>query len=95
MATATHEARTEPIPADSGAIDTGPQAILELSEQGLTQRRIADRLLISQATVWRRLREAIEARKERRRAILVNIMLAWLTLLATVATAAWATMAWH
>lgn len=88
------EPKTEPLERESGVLDTGPQAVLELAEQGLAQRTIADRLHISQATVYRRIRQAVEARQDRRKAILIGVMLAYLTLLATIATAALAALAW-
>jgi DNA-binding Lrp family transcriptional regulator len=93
MTTAT-EAKTEPVPAGSGALDTGPQAVLALAEQEIPQRTIARMLNISQATVTRRIKEAIEARRAQRRAILINAMLAYLTLLATVVTVALAWGTW-
>lgn len=93
MTTAT-EPKTEPAPAESGILDTGPQAVLELAEQGLTQREIGRRLHISQSAVYRRLKQAIQARRDQRHAILLSAMLAYLTLLATVATAALAVLAW-
>ena len=94
MTTATHDARTEPIPAESGALDTGPQAVLELAEQGLPQRTIAQRLHISQATVTRRIKEAIEARQAQRRAYALAAMCTVLTLCAVVTTIAVACLAW-
>jgi transposase-like protein len=87
------EPKTEPLARESGALDTGPQAVLELAEQKISQRTIARMLHISQATVYRRIREAVEARKDRRRALLISAWLAWLTLLATIATIALAAMA--
>lgn len=89
MTTATPEARTE-----SGVLDTGPQAVLELAEQGLPQRTIAQRLHISQATVTRRIREAIEARQAQRRAYAVAVMCTVLTLCAVVLTIAVSCLAW-
>jgi DNA-binding NarL/FixJ family response regulator len=93
MSTAA-DTKTVPLDPGAGVLDTGPLAVLELAEQGLPQRTIADRLHISQATVYRRIREAVETRQAQRRAILINAMLAYLTLLATVATIALAALAW-
>jgi DNA-binding NarL/FixJ family response regulator len=94
MTTAISDAQTEPIPAESGALDTGPQAVLELAEQGLPQRTIAHRLHISQATVTRRIREAIEARQAQRRAYAITVMCTVLTLCAVVTTIAVSCLAW-
>lgn len=94
MTTATHEARTEPIHAESGALDTGPQAVLELAKQGLPQRTIASRLNISQATVTRRIREGLAERQDRRRAWAVTAMCTVLTLCAVVLTIAVSFLAW-
>jgi DNA-binding NarL/FixJ family response regulator len=95
MTTATSaDARTEPIHVESGALDTGPQAVLELAEQGLPQRTIAQRLHISQATVTRRIREAVEARQAQRRAYAVAAMCTVLTLCAVVMTIAVSCLAW-
>ena len=80
---------------ESGVPDTGPQAVLRLRrEQGLTTREIADRLPISQATVTRRIREALEARRSQHRALAMTVMLILLTLCAVISTAAFATLAW-
>jgi DNA-binding Lrp family transcriptional regulator len=68
--------------------------VLALAEQDIPQRAIARMLNISQATVTRRIKEALEARRERRRAILINAMLVYLTVLATVVAAAIASLAW-
>lgn len=92
--TAATEPKTGPLERESGAIDTGPQAVLELAEQGIPQREIGAMLHLSQATVYRRIREAVEARKSQRRAILTAVMLTWLTILATIITAALACLAW-
>lgn len=93
MTTAT-DSRTEPGPAESGVLDTGPQAVLELAEQGLPQRTIAQRLHISQATVTRRIREALEAKQAQRRAYAVAAMCTVLTLCAIVMTIAVSCLAW-
>lgn len=93
MTTAT-EPVTEPIPVESGVLDTGPQAVLELAEQGLPQRTIAQRLHISQATVTRRIREGIEARQAQRRAYAMAAMCAVLTMCAIVLTIAVSCLAW-
>lgn len=93
MTTAT-DAKTEPLDLGSGALDTGPQAVLELAEQGLPQRTIAERLHISQTTVTRRIREAVEIRQARHRAYAMAVMFTMLTLCAVVTTIAVACLAW-
>jgi biotin operon repressor len=94
MTTAT-EAKTEPLDPGSGALDTGPQAVLELAEKHkLSQRRIADMLHMSQATVTRRIKEAIEIRQAQHRAYAMAAMCTILTLCAVVTTIAVACLAW-
>ena len=93
MTTAT-ESRTEPIAVRQSQVDTGPQAVLELHEQGLDQRTIAKRLHISQPTVTRRIREAIEARQARHRTYAIVIMCTLCTFCMVVLTVAVSSIAW-
>lgn len=98
MTTATEtapEPATAPIPRETGAIDTGPQAVLELAEQeNLSYRDIARRLHISPATVTRRVREGMEARQTQRKQVFTAAILLWLSVLATIMTAAVCCIAW-
>jgi predicted transcriptional regulator len=93
MATAA-DVNTEPLMTESGALDTGPRAVLHLAEQGLPQRTIADLLHISQATVTRRLKEAVETRQAQRVRYAMIVFYSVLTLCAVVLTAAVASLAW-
>jgi DNA-binding NarL/FixJ family response regulator len=94
MTTAT-EPKTESLPADSDpAIDTGPQAVLQLAEEGLTTREIASRLHMHQSTVVRRIKEASQQRIQQRQALIHTAVLALCVLCAIVSTAALATIAW-
>lgn len=88
------DAKTEPLDPGSGALDTGPQAVLELAEQGLAQRTIAQRLHISQATVTRRIKEAVEIRQAQRRAYAIAAMCTVLTLCMVIMTIAVSCIAW-
>lgn len=92
--TTAMDSPTEPIARESDVIDTGPQAVLELAEQKIPQRDIARMLHISQPTVSRRIREALEARQSQRRQILTAALITWLAVLATILTAAIACLAW-
>jgi DNA-binding NarL/FixJ family response regulator len=82
---------TDPRPADV----TEPQQVLHLSRAGLSTRRIAELLSLSQSTVTRRLREAsqmeVSARWRRR---WMAAMFALLTSCAVTVAAALATMVW-
>jgi predicted transcriptional regulator len=92
--TTAAEVNTEPLRDESGILDTGPRAVLHLSEQGLPQRTIADLLHISQATVTRRLKEAIETRQAQRVRYVMLLLYSVLTMCAVIVAAAVASLAW-
>ena len=68
--------------------------MLHLAEKGLPQRTIASLLHISQATVTRRLKEAVEERQAQRARYLMLTLYSVLTLCAVIVAAAVASLAW-
>jgi DNA-binding NarL/FixJ family response regulator len=85
---------TEPQRSETGFKDTGPQQVLDLTRQGMSYRDVAELLHMSPATVARRVQQAREANRDRTRAVLMNVLVTYLTVLATIATAALAGIAW-
>lgn len=74
---------------------TEPQRVLLLNRAGLSTRRIAELLSLSQSTVTRRLGEARQMElTDRSRKRWRGAMFALLTVCAVIATAALATIAW-
>jgi hypothetical protein len=94
MATATSEAKTEPLPRETQS-DTGPQRVYSLTRQpGMTYRKVADQLNISAATVARRVRDAKAERRARLMITVRVLMFVVLTACAVITTMAVATLAW-
>jgi DNA-binding NarL/FixJ family response regulator len=88
------QAIADPQLTDTAPVDTGPQAVLELTQTGLTYRDVAKLLHISPSTVARKVSQARNEVQEQRRSLLHNAVLTYLVVLATVATAALSAIAW-